>query len=576
MTFDTFVVGPTNRLAAAAARRAAERPGSSFNPLFLYAASGLGKSHILAAVAGHARRVNPDRTVAYETLEEYMEGLTRALERSGPSALHDAYGDLEILLLDDVQFLIGQPQAQQLLLQTLDRLMSSGAQLVLASDRPPAEIDGLDERLLTRFSGGLIVDMGSPDYETRVAILRKKAEARGMPLGEGVAEAMARYPFRNVRELQGALNRVLAVQDLEGRPVDPSEVRRLLGDGGSDEPAVAEEDGEEAAAEVEARWKHELRGAIHAAESGGFEARRLQELLASVEEPPGWLEDLEDYRGRVRRLEEIAAELDSLGNPWPEEARVLLHDPGRTEDAEQLLGAVRERVRPFPSLPDGPALADIAGEMSALAVRAAEHLLRGDRPEYNPLFMHTSEAGSVLSFLEAAGRHYLAMNPSGKVGLASVEAFSDDFIRALSEGVASAWRERWWSVDVLLLHGVERLGATERAQEEFFHLFEALVRRGAGIILAADRPPGQVEGVDVRLQSRFEGGLVLEVRRESEAPARVASEDPAVPEPSPEAASEGPAVPEPSPEAPRPWALPREKVVWHWPAAEDRMARWEE
>ena len=563
MTFDTFVVGPTNRLAAAAARRAAERPGSSFNPLFLYAASGLGKSHILAAVAGHARRVHPDRTVAYETLEQYMEGLTRTLERSGPSALHEAYGDLGILLLDDVQFLIGQPQVQQFLLQTLDRLMSSGAQVVLASDRPPAEIDGLDERLLTRFSGGLIVDMGSPDYETRVAILRKKAEARGMPLGEGVAEAMARYPFRNVRELQGALNRVLAVQDLEGRPVDPSEVPALLGDprGSAAHPFPAEEE-EEDSGEAEPRWKHELRSAIRAVESGGFEVRQLQELLAASEEPSGWQEVLEDYRARIHRLEEIGAELVSMDSPMPDEAGVLLHDPERIEEAEQLLVVARERVRPFPPLPEGPALADLAGEVSALAVRAAEHLLRGDRPEYNPLFVHTAESGAVLSFLEAAGRHYLATNPSGKVGLASVEAFSGDFIRALSEGVAPAWRERWWAVDVLLLHGVEHLGSTERAQEEFFHLFEALVRRGTGIILASDRPPKEVQGVDVRLQSRFEGGLVLEIRRESGTP--------------PAAVDEGPTEPAPSPEAPRPWTLPREKVVWHWPAVEDRMARWEE
>jgi len=385
-----------------------------------------------------------------------------------------------------------------------------------------------------------------------------------MPLGDGVAEAMARYPFRNVRELQGALNRVLAVQDLEGRPADPSDIPRLLGGaaGGSGEPDGPDEDGEEGAEEAEARWKHELRGAIRAAESGGFEVRRLQELLASAAEPSDWREELDDYRGRVRRLEEIATELEAMGIPWPDEAQALLRDPGRTEDAEQLLVAARERVRPFPHLPGGPALGDIAGDVSVLAVRAAEHLLRGDRPEYNPLFVHTSEDGLSLPFLEAAGRHYLETNPSGKVGLVSVEDFSGDFIRALSEGVASAWRERWWSVDVLLLHGVERLGATERAQEEFFHLFEALVRRGAGIILAADRPPGQVEGVDVRLQSRFEGGLVLGMRRESGAHAAVEGEDAATP-----------AL---SPAAPLPWSIPREKAVWRWPAVEDRMALWME
>jgi chromosomal replication initiator protein len=168
LTFDSFVVGPANRLASAAARRAADSPGTSYNPLFLYSASGLGKTHILTAIAHQAQKVKGGK-VEYMALEEYLERLEHSLKGGQRDGL---YGDLSILLLDDVQFLTGQPEAQEMLLKTLDQLSTAGGQIVLASDRPPADIDGLDARLLSRFSGGLIVDLGPPEYETRVAIIR--------------------------------------------------------------------------------------------------------------------------------------------------------------------------------------------------------------------------------------------------------------------------------------------------------------------------------------------------------------------------------------------------------------------
>jgi tetratricopeptide (TPR) repeat protein len=176
LTFDSFVVGPANRLAFAAAKRAADSPGTSYNPIFVYSASGLGKSHILIAIAHHAGKLDTVGEVEYMTLEKYLEELTEALEVGDSDGFKNRYTDLAILLLDDVQFLTGQPEAQEMLLRTLGELSAAGSQIVLASDRPPAEINGLDARLLSRFSGGLIVDIGVPQYETRVAILRKKAE----------------------------------------------------------------------------------------------------------------------------------------------------------------------------------------------------------------------------------------------------------------------------------------------------------------------------------------------------------------------------------------------------------------
>ena len=219
LTFDSFVVGPANRLASAAARRAAESPGTSYNPLFLYSAPGLGKTHILTAIAHKSAEVAGELDVEYMPLEEYLDRLEGSLQQGLSDGLKDRYGNLDILLLDDVQFLTGQPEAQEMLLKTLDQLTAAGGQIVLASDRPPADINGLDARLLSRFSGGLIVDLGAPEYETRVAIIRKKAAERSQNLENGVAESVARAPLKNVRELGGILNKIFAVQDLEGRRV---------------------------------------------------------------------------------------------------------------------------------------------------------------------------------------------------------------------------------------------------------------------------------------------------------------------------------------------------------------------
>lgn len=607
LTFDAFVVGPANRLASAAARRAAESPGASYNPLFLYSASGLGKSHLLHAIAQGARRSDQDLAVEYQALESYLEELADALESGARDTLRDRYKGLDILLMDDVQFLAGQPEAQEMLLTTLDTLTAAGSQIVLASDRPPAEINGLDARLVSRFSGGLIVDIGAPEYETRVAIIRKKSEKRGHTLQPGVAEALARYPFKNVRELGGALNRILAVQDLEERPVSPEEIPGLMGEdvapsaeGEDDFGSFLSEVSDTLADTVEAQeeaWRKALREAAEAAERGGFKADRLRALLDHQSEPAGWETEVERFRADVGRLQEIDEELDELDNPWPEAAQGVLHDPDHLEEAEALLASVRERTRPFRVLGPGPDLAALAGKAPQLALKACEQLVEAEKPQYNPLFFWSEDPTGPRALLGAAGRSYAALNPESHTAVVSVSDFAEDFIRALSAGVAGAWRERWWTVDLLLVHDTQALSETERAQDEFFHLFEALKRRGARVMIVADRPPSGIGGIDDRLRSRFEGGLVLEVSgveappgaadltlHEPGAPGAAAAPEPApatepaAPAPQPAAPAGGeaagpstPAVGETAEGGGRGWVPTREKVVWFWPQMQDRL-----
>jgi chromosomal replication initiation ATPase DnaA len=528
LTFENFVVGPANRLASAAARRAADAPGSSYNPLFLYGASGLGKSHILIAMAHQAARRSDDTRAFYRTMEEFLEELASALEAGDRDGIRDRYRDLDILLLDDVQFLAGQPEAQEMLLRTLDVLTSAGRQIVLASDRPPAEIDGLDARLLSRFAGGLIVDIAPPEFETRVAIVRRKAEERGQTLLPGVAEALARHPFRNVRELGGGLNRVLAVQELEGREVGTDDLPDLFGaTGGRSGGPVGDElehllagiagvlDGREA----EEPWRRAVREAAEAAEAQGFTSIRMRGLLDDRHPPRDWEQRVARFHRDVERLSQLDEELDRLENPWPEAAASLLRDPDRVEEGEALLASVRERVRQFPALAPGPVLDELGSHFPQLPLKAAEQLVSAERPRYTPLFLWSDPPESARAVLAATGRSYRARETRTRMAVTSVADFAQDFIRALSEGVAGAWRERWWTLDLLLVHGVEDLSDTERAQDEFFHLFEALKRRGSRVMLVADRPPSRIGHIDDRLRSRFEGGLVLE------APARELPEE---------------------------------------------------
>jgi chromosomal replication initiation ATPase DnaA len=532
MTFDAFVVGPANRVASTAARAAAGSPGESRIPLFVFihSASGLGKTHILSAVAHEATRGDHGRKVLYQVAETYLEDVADAIREGRQKGLRERLGSLDILLLDDVQFLAGQREAQEMLLSTLDALTASGRHLMLASDRPPDEIEGLGVQLLSRSANGLIVDIAPPEYETSIAIARRLAEDRGQRLQPGVAEALARYAFRNVRELRGALNRVLATQELEERSITPAEVAHLMGgpplppqvDPGpvaeniADDPPTPAERREEPEEEP---WRRGLRQAAAAAEREGFVARRLRAFLQREDAPRDWEDMLARFQEKLVRLRAIDAELERLGAPRSATGLNAVRDPERVDEAEALLASARERHRPFGVLGPGPTLGDLDAFVPLLALKAAEQIVRDESPPYNPLFFWGDPPSAAKALLGSAARSYRAVRPYAKLAVASVAELAEDFARARNSGVPGAWRERWGASDLLLIHGLEALGETGTARDEFFILFEALKRRGSRVLLAADRSPSLLEGIDPRMRSRFEEGLVLQVMAAEELPA---------------------------------------------------------
>lgn len=356
LTFDGFVTGPSNRLAAAAARRVGDAPGASYNPLFIYAASGLGKTHLLMAVGNEVRRTNVRLTVAYAAMEPLAEELADPTEGDAFRARLQAS---RVLLLDDVQALADRRDLQEDLLAVWDAVASRGGQLVLASDRPPGEIAGLDRRLVTRFSGGLVADISPPTYEERVAIVVRKAEEGAHKLAAGVAEILARVAFGNVREVHGALNRILAVQEVEQRLIIPNEVHELLGAGKS-APRTQEftsfvADIEGIVDDVVGRHSPEQRlaEAILRYEGEGYRTSRLEAHLRRVATPQQADELIRLFVADIARLDGATAAIRAMDANAPELARVdVLLDPERVHEAEALVDAVRDRTPGAPARPE--------------------------------------------------------------------------------------------------------------------------------------------------------------------------------------------------------------------------------
>src|SRR6188472_1698223 len=332
--FDNFVVGSANRLAVAASRAVAESPGAVYNPLFIYSGPGLGKTHLMGAIGNEAVERAPELSVEYLSLEDFIEQIHAAVAVGEMDRFKQRYGRVDVLLIDDMQFLTGRRETQSELLRLLNALQGSGRQIVMTSDRPPSEITDVDERLISRLSGGLIVDIGAPDFETRVAILRSKAEERKVSFAPGVIEELARLDYPSVRDLQGAMNRLVAQQSLDGT-LTPAQVRTVLGVDG--EAAIAEAEPEPeaphepivvmpaadeffsfvtniattVAAQIEP-WKVRVGETVAYWNGEGYRTAVLERLMTEPVAPPNYEAVLRGYGQAVEQLRQLEARISTV------------------------------------------------------------------------------------------------------------------------------------------------------------------------------------------------------------------------------------------------------------------------
>jgi len=520
--FDNYVVGASNRLAVAAGRAVAESPGASYNPLFIYSASGLGKTHLIGAIGFAAKQLQPELVVEYVPLDDFVDRLHIAISSGHVEAFKQLYQRVDLLLIDDVQFLTGRRETQSEMLRIFNALQGSGRQIVMASDRPPAEIDDVDERLVTRLAGGLIVDIGLPEYETRVAILRNKCVERELSFADGVLEELARMPCGSIRELQGALNR-LAAHEALGERLAAANVRSIVAAGrvtptqsriipnASDEFAGFVSDIAVAVAQHVESWRVRLGERIAHWQAAGYRTTMLERALSLTEEADVEALDAAFATG-VARLEQLEAQAVLLD---PRLAGLdVFRDPQCVAEAEarveQAIAAQDPPPGPWPAFTLETL---IAGKSNQLALRAAEAAIEAPGARYNPLFVHGGPGVGKTHMVHAVGnalRRKAAL--SGPVACVSGSQFVDELIVALQEGTVDKWRARYRTAGALIVDDVHALAGKERSQEELFHLFNALHSAGKQVVLASDRPPSEIGELEARLRSRFDGGLVVAIQ----------------------------------------------------------------
>jgi chromosomal replication initiator protein len=526
--FDNYVVGSANRLAVAAARAVAESPGGVYNPLFIYGGSGLGKTHLIGAIGNEAVERAPELTVEYLSLEDFIEQIHAAVAVGEMERFKQRYGRVDVLLLDDMQFLTGRRETQSELLRLFTALQGSGRQIVMTSDRPPSEITDVDERLISRLSGGLIVDIGAPDFETKVAILRGKADERKVSFAPGVMEELARLDFTNVRELQGAMGRLIAQQSLDGT-LTPAQVRAVLGvDGVVEEPAPAPEPeapvaslfggggGDEffsfvsnisltVAAQIEP-WKVRVGETVAYWNGEGYRTAVLERLMSESVAPPNYEALLRGYGHAVEQLRQLEAKISTVDPALG--GNEVFRDPERLGEAAAFVEKALTGAVP----PQGPQAAFERrtfqeSASNQMAVRAADAVIAEPGQRYNPLFIAGPSGTGKTHLLNAIGNE-LARNGTTRVACVGAQLFIDELIAALQEGQIERFRARYRAADALLIDDVQFVAGKERTQEELFHVFNHFHSAGKQLVLVSDLPPKAIDGLEDRLRSRFEGGLV--------------------------------------------------------------------
>jgi chromosomal replication initiator protein len=524
--FENYVTGSANRLAVAAARAVAEQPGLTYNPLFIYSSSGLGKTHLIGAIGNLVQQRDAKLSVEYVTLDDFVEQLHAAIAANEAERFKQRYGRVDVLLLDDVQFLTGRRETQAELLRLLNALQGTGRQVVMTSDRPPSDIPDVDERLITRLSGGLIVDIGAPDYETRVAILRAKCDERGVRFQPGVIDELSSLEFSNIRELHGALNRLIAAQTLGGEQVRKEHVRAMFPPLPGPRPSRPStkratprasfqsfvSDIATAVAEHVDPWRIKVAEAVAYWSGEGYRTAILEKLLQTAGPKTDFEAALRQYFAAIEKLREFEGQATAVDPNLG--ANEIFRDPERLAEAEKFVAKALEGATPPPGPETAFSRAEFeVGPSNQLAVRAADAVIEEPGKRYNPLFLYGPSGVGKTHLANAIGNEII--NTSGGaavVACVSAQQFMDELIAAMQEGNVDRWRTRYRGADALVIDDVQFVADKERTQEELFHVFNALYGEGKQLVFASDRPPRELSGLEDRLRSRFEGGLVVEMQ----------------------------------------------------------------
>jgi chromosomal replication initiation ATPase DnaA len=518
---DTFRVAPGNELLVSAARAVAERLGSAYNPLCVNGGAGLGKTHLLTAIGHLAQAGGASPSVEYLTPDRIAESFHAATSAGQSDAYRNRLADMDLLLLDDIHLVAQRPEIQSELLRLLPMLQASGKQIVIASLYSPADIQGLDPRLASLLSSGLVVDVNPPDRNTRLAILKDRAEERGMAFEAGVLEMVAAAQIANVRELVTLLNRLVALEAVGETRLTPEAARSLLlGEAllvaDAEEPAPPPEaanefeeflsDVSEAVQHQIDGWRTQLSDAVERWREEGFETGRLEELFD--ENSPMPVEAaIEEFERDVKQLNRLRTSVAAADPAKASDALFL--DPDRIAEAQALADAVVPEVEP----PPGPSAAwtfdsYIQSEANTSVDEAAREISLHPATGRNPLVIIGSTGVGKTHLLHAIGNALLDSGVS-PVACFSSRDFHDMIVKAGERGQLDPWSARLGKVPALLIDDLHLLKGSEGTQQELAKLVGQILDVPGQVVLTTNTPPQQTEGLGDELKACLENGTIV-------------------------------------------------------------------